>query len=54
MGIKSGYACSLNLYNIKIKDGNIEMIKKLTKNLLNLNHHIYMDNFYTGVKVFES
>ncbi len=31
---KSGYACSLNLYNIKIKDGNIEMIKKINEKFI--------------------
>jgi hypothetical protein len=51
---KSGYACSLNLYNNKIKDGNVEMIKKLTSDLKFPKHHIYMDNFYTGTKVFQS
>ncbi len=45
---KYGYACSLNLYNNKIKDGNVEMIKKLTPDLKFLNHHIYMHNFYTS------
>ena len=51
---KSGYACSLNLYNNKIKDGNVEMIKKLTPDLKFLNHHIYMHNFYTSTQVFQS
>lgn len=51
---KTGYACSLSLHSNKIKDGNLEMIRKLSKSYEGLNHHIYMDNFYTSTKTFEA
>jgi hypothetical protein len=51
---KSGYACNLILYNNKVKEGNLEMILKLTQNHKFFNYHIYMNNFYPRIKIFES
>lgn len=51
---KSGYACSLILYNSNKKESNIDIIARLTEKYTMVNHNIYMDNFYTSVKVLES
>jgi hypothetical protein len=50
---KSCYACNLILYNNKVKEGNLEMILKLTQNHKFLTYHFYIDNFYTSVKILE-
>lgn len=50
---KSGYACSLIQYNSRKSESNVEMISRLTTNYQHKNHHLYMDNFYTSLKVVE-
>lgn len=51
---KSGYACSIIQYNSKGSESNVEMLKRLTSNYTHKFHHLYMDNFYSSKKVFDS
>ena len=49
----TGYACSLSTYNKKNSEKNVDMIKKLVQKYQGYNHHLYMDNFYTSLNVFD-
>lgn len=51
---KTGYACALIQYNSRKPETNLNMLVRLTKNYQNKFHHLYMDNFYTSVKVIEA
>jgi hypothetical protein len=50
---KTGYAYVITLYNKNRNESNLEIINRLTEHFLHRNYHFYMDNFYSGINLFE-
>ena len=55
---RSGIMCELSIYTGKEEDWvetnlGANVVKKLTENIAGHNHHIYCDNFFSSVKLFE-
>lgn len=50
---KSGYICNMNIYTAEGKKLD-ETIMSVLENNLNVNHHVYQDNFYNSVKLGEN
>ncbi|PSN34409.1 hypothetical protein C0J52_20640, partial [Blattella germanica] len=50
---KSGYICNMDIYTAEGKKLD-ETIMSVLENNLNVNHHVYQDNFYNSVKLGEN
>ena len=55
---KNGIMCELSVYTGKENDQpgtnlGAKVVKKLTRNIAGRNHHIYCDNYFTSVPLFE-
>lgn len=55
---KSGYVCEFQIYTGKAesteKQLGARIVKDLTRELIDGNHHVYFDNFFTGVELLLS
>jgi len=55
---ESSYVCEFQIYTDKAESSEkqlaAQVVKELTRELVGKNHHIYFDNFFTGVDLLFS